>query len=342
MKIIYSADHHLQNPKHVFWQGELEKYHECPERAESILSGIEQRRLGEILVPQVFDLSILEQVHDSGYLHFLQSIWQRAAVENPEGRDLFPASYVPQGRCVNPPAAVTAQLGYYAFDMSAPISAGTWNAVHTSANVALTGQQLVMRGEQAVFSLCRPPGHHAGIAYCGGFCFLNNAALAAQAMRNNGAARVAILDVDFHHGNGTQEIFYRRSDVMFLSLHGHPDQHYPFFSGHRDECGEGEGYGFNHNYPMHTSGSHGELWFQALELALEEIVRYKPDALVISLGVDTYKNDPISAFDLYSEDYFILGEKLAGLNLPTLLVMEGGYDVDAIAENVGNVLAGFG
>ena len=341
MKIIYRPDHYRQNPKGVFWQGQLDHYHESPVRAENILRDIEQRGLGEIIEPQLFEQALLERVHREDYLRFLRTVWQRAKPENPEGKDLFPACYVPRGQSAPPPEAVTAQLGYYSFDLSAPITEGTWDAAYASANVALTGQQLLMAGERAVFSLCRPPGHHAGISYCGGFCFLNNAALAAQALRDNGVSRVALLDVDFHHGNGTQDIFYQRSDVLFLSIHGHPDCHYPFFSGHRDERGAGEGHGFTYNYPLYASGSRGELWFEALDSAFGEIKRFKPEVLVVSLGVDTYKNDPVSGFELSTEDYLVIGQKLSALALPTLFVMEGGYNVEAIGENVGNVLAGF-
>jgi acetoin utilization deacetylase AcuC-like enzyme len=206
--------------------------------------------------------------------------------------------------------------------------------------VAITAQRLVAQGAPSAFALCRPPGHHAGSDFYGGYCFFNNAAIAAQAFIDNGARRVAVLDVDFHHGNGTQEIFYRRNDVLFCSLHGHPEDEYPYFSGYEDETGEGAGDGFNANFPLRP----GTAWAQyrpALAAALKRIDAYGADALVISLGVDTYENDPISSFKLKCEDYLRLGEMIAGAGRPTLFVMEGGYAVEEIGINTVNVLTGF-
>ena len=174
----------------------------------------------------------------------------------------------------------------------------------------------------------------------GGYCFLNNAAIAAQTLRDNGMKRVAIVDVDFHHGNGTQDIFYRRDDIMFASLHGDPMDAFPHFLGHADETGAGEGVGFNHNYPM-PPGTTFDVWRRALKDALEKVAAYQPDALVISLGVDTFETDPISFFKLKSEDFTTYGADIAAVNLPTLFVMEGGYDIAEIGLNTVNVLTGF-
>ena len=186
----------------------------------------------------------------------------------------------------------------------------------------------------------RPPGHHAHHDLYGGYCFLNNAAIAAQGFRDAGAARVAILDVDFHHGNGTQDIFYRRSDVLFCSLHGDPRDAYPYFLGYKDETGEGEGEGYNFNYPM-PPGTGFEVWDSALAAACRKINAYKPDVLIVSLGVDTFKDDPISFFKLTSDDFKSYGARIARLKRPTLFVMEGGYAIAAIGLNTVNVLEGF-
>ena len=209
-----------------------------------------------------------------------------------------------------------------------------------SANVALTGQALVAGGKRAAFALCRPPGHHAAADVYGGFCFLNNAAIAAQAWRDDGAGKVAILDVDYHHGNGTQSIFYKRADVFFASLHGRPAQEFPFFLGYEDETGTGAGEGCNRNYPL-PWGSGWAPWRDALEDSCRRIEAYTPDALVISLGVDTFKDDPISRFTLESANYLELGARIAALGRPTLFVMEGGYAVEEIGVNAVNVLTGF-
>ena len=174
----------------------------------------------------------------------------------------------------------------------------------------------------------------------GGYCFLNNAAMAAQAFLRDGARRVALLDVDFHHGNGTQDIFYARDEVLYLSLHGRPEDAFPHFLGYADECGEGAGEGFNRNYPM-PPNTRFSVWFDAMKDACRRIEKYSPDALVVSLGVDTFKDDPISFFKLESDDFVRYGEALGQLKLPTLFVMEGGYAVSEIGLNTVNVLDGF-
>ncbi len=212
--------------------------------------------------------------------------------------------------------------------------------IYSSAQVALTAQEHMRQGARSAFALCRPPGHHAGGDFMGGYCFLNNAAIATQAFLDQGARRVAILDVDYHHGNGTQDIFYRRDDVLFASIHGDPRVEYPYFLGYADERGEGAGEGCNHNYPL-AHGSGWDLWSAALDDACVRIAGYAPDALVISLGVDTYKEDPISQFKLDSPDYLRMGERIARLGLPTLFIMEGGYAVEAIGINAVNVLQGY-
>jgi len=231
-------------------------------------------------------------------------------------------------------------LGYYAMAIETALTSGTWQAALASASCATTAQKLVTSGQREVFSLCRPPGHHAASDLYGGYCFLNNAALAAQGFLNDGATRVAILDVDFHHGNGTQDIFYERDDVLFLSLHGDPVHAFPHFLGYADETGSGKGEGFNVNYPM-PPGTPFDVWGEALSASLAEITRYKPDALVISLGVDTFEKDPISFFKLTSPDFVTCGSMIAELDMPTLFVMEGGYAVSEIGTNTVNVLNGF-
>jgi len=238
------------------------------------------------------------------------------------------------------PTNIDGQLSHYSFDAGTPITAGTWTAITASANVALTGQALVASGDPVAFALCRPPGHHAGSDFYGGYCFLNNAAIAAQAFRDAGAGKVAVLDVDYHHGNGTQEIFYRRGDVLFASIHADPRQEYPFFLGHADETGEGAGGGCTLNLPL-PWGSGWRDYRPALDQALAAIRRFGADALVVSLGVDTFEHDPISQFKLVHDDYARMGEMIAGAGLPTLFVMEGGYAVEAIGINVANTLEGF-
>jgi acetoin utilization deacetylase AcuC-like enzyme len=220
------------------------------------------------------------------------------------------------------------------------ICAGTWQAARAAADVALTGASQINEGARAAFALCRPPGHHAARDLYGGYCFLNNAAVAAQHLRDLGAVRVAILDVDFHHGNGTQDIFYDRSDVLYTSLHGDPAEAFPYFSGYADETGMGDGVGFNLNFPL-PPGTQFDVWRDTLDAALSRIANFRADALVVSLGVDTFAEDPISFFRLRSPDFSTYGRMIGECAIPTLFVLEGGYAVGQIGINVVNVLQGF-
>ncbi len=340
MKTIYTDDHRLQNGKAELIDGKLLPCFEMPRRAEIVIARVREVGLGEVLPPETFGRAPLERVHKKSFLDFLEGAW---AAWTAAGRDwdALPLVWQVRGlRADREPDSIDGKLSYFSFDAGTPITAGTWQAASAAADVALTGQKLVGQGERAVFSLCRPPGHHAARDYYGGYCFLNNAAIAAQAFRESGAAKVATLDVDYHHGNGTQTIFYDRPDVLFCSLHGHPSQEFPFFLGYEDETGEGEGAGFNVNYPLHW-GSGWDTWSGALDDACRRIGAYGPEALVVSLGVDTFKDDPISQFTLDSPNYLEVGQRIAALGLPTLFVMEGGYAVEEIGVNAVNVLMGF-
>ncbi len=250
---------------------------------------------------------------------------------------MWPARRFRQDRI---PESIGGKLGYYALAGETTISEGTWEAALASANVALSAGKKISSGEHSAFALCRPPGHHATGDLFGGYCFFNNAAVSAQSMLDDGAQRVAILDVDFHHGNGTQDIFYARDDVLFASLHGDPMHAFPYFLGHSDETGSGAGDGFNVNFPM-APGTDFAAWAAALDEACRRISDFAPDALIVSLGVDTYKDDPISFFKLDSDDFKTYGERISRLDLPTLFVMEGGYAVQEIGINTVNVLTGF-
>ncbi len=340
MKTIYSADHALQRGRAELIDGQLLPCFEKPERAELILARVKAMDLGGVAGPAPLDPGALARVHTPAYLAFLAQAWD-AWVAFHGDRDALPLCWGVRGfHRDRVPEVIDGQLSHYSFDAGTPITAGTWRAATSSAAVALTGQALVTAKERGVFALCRPPGHHAAADVYGGYCFLNNAAIAAQGFLDAGAGRVALLDVDYHHGNGTQDLFYRRRDVLFLSLHADPRQEFPYFLGYGDETGAGEGEGFNVNYPL-PWGTGFDGWFAALEDACSRIGRYAPDVLVVSLGVDTFKGDPISQFTLESDDFVVLGERLARLGLPTLFVMEGGYAVEAIGVNAVNVLLGF-
>jgi acetoin utilization deacetylase AcuC-like enzyme len=339
MLTVYSDDHRLRNVRTELHGGLLVPPHECPERAGFVLERLRAVGLGDVVAPVRHGLDPVLRVHDAGFVEFLGRAWRDWEATGNRGEaipDCWPARRMAQRR----PDSIAGQLGYYAMAGETSIGPGTWEAVQAAADVALSGAKRLAGGERGVFSLCRPPGHHAARDLYGGYCFLNNAAIAAQSLRDGGAARVAILDVDFHHGNGTQDIFYDRDDMLFVSLHGDPLQCFPYFSGHADETGAGAGLGFNLNLPM-PRGTAYDGWSAALSRGLDAIRAFRADALVVSLGVDTYEGDPISSFKLSSDDFSRYGRAIGGLGLPTLFVMEGGYAVADIGINVVNVLTGF-
>ena len=339
MRTVYSERHRLQDGKAELVDGRLLPCFEMPRRADLILAEVKARRLGEVVGPDAFGKPPLARVHDPRYLAFLETAWDEW-VQAHGAYDALPLVWAIRGHRNREPTTIDGRLSYFSMDAGTPITAGTWEAATASADVALTGARLVASGEKAVFALCRPPGHHSGPDHLGGYCFLNNAAIAAQWLRDQGAERVAILDIDYHHGNGTQIVFYDRADVLFLSIHGDPAEEYPHFLGYADEVGAGAGEGFNHNYPLPWGTGFGR-WREALDDALAKIGTYAPEALVVSLGVDAFKGDPISKFVLESADFTAAGERIGGLDLPTLFVMEGGYAIEPIGINAVNVLAGF-
>lgn len=339
MLTVYSDKHFLRDSKTELYGGQLVPPFECPVRAEHVLERVKQVGLGNIAAPQSFADEVITRIHKADFIHFLATCWKDWQAEGYEG-EAIATCWPARGMQQRVPTHIEGKLGYYALAAETAISSGTWEAARSSADVALTAQASIAGGANAAFALCRPPGHHAAGDMFGGYCFINNAAVAAQAFIDQGAGRVALLDVDFHHGNGSQAIFYERDDVMFLSLHGDPRDAFPHFLGYADEAGANDGAGFNHNYPM-GPGTAFDTWGDALDNACRKIARYSPDALVISLGVDTFENDPISFFKLTSDDFKRYGGRIAQLGLPTLFVMEGGYAVEEIGLNAVNVLEGF-
>jgi len=338
MLTLYSDEHRKRDAKTELSGGLLVEPFERPSRMDYVLKRIDEVSLGPVEAPRDFGLDPILKIHDAGYVSFLETAWQEWQDAGMEGEAIassWPARRMAQKR----PHDIDGKLGYYALAAETSITNGTWEAALASANVAIEGAMRLL-DEKAVFSLCRPPGHHAAFDMYGGYCFFNNAGLAAQNLLDQGLSRIAILDVDFHHGNGTQDIFYARDDVLFISLHGRPEDEFPHFLGYADEIGEGIGKGFNLNFPM-PKGTGFETWRNALQLAMQRIADYAPDALVISLGTDTYENDPISSFKLKSDDFMTFGGDLAKLKLPTQFVMEGGYAIDEIGINAVNVLQGF-
>ncbi len=342
MITFFSEQHALHSPEYEFYRGERVPCFESPQRASFVQQALLQ--LGhELRSPNLDSTSTLAQVHSPRYLAFLQAAWQQWLAVDPENatRQPFPSVWpVRSLRSDVEPHNFTAKLGLYSMDNGSPIVAGTWAAAKAGADAAVSAATMLRLGEKGVFCATRPPGHHAGADFMGGYCFINNAAVAAQALLNKGCARVAVLDVDYHHGNGTQSIFYDRADVLFVSIHGDPSTEYPFYLGHVDEVGEGSGHGYNLNLPLPARSSLAK-WFAALETACTRVQRHNADALVVSLGLDTFAGDPISTFALQSSDFVTLGARLKKLGLSTIFVLEGGYSAAELGVNAANVLAGF-
>ena len=330
------------------FRGRLVDCHEVPQRLEHVLSELERRPVGELLTPSG-DLPLDEallRVHSPEYLTFLSTAWDEWVSLSPDNvnRDALPSVWPLPGnqafRMDRPPLNFAAKLGQYAFDAGTPLMSGSWTAAREGAACALAAAQAVSKGESSAVALTRPPGHHAGRGYMGGYCFLNNAAIAAQHLRSQGLQRIAVMDIDYHHGNGTQAIFDERSDVYTVSIHGDPQTEYPFFLGHADERGTGPGEGYNLNFPL-PKGTAFETWYGSLQKALQVIADFSPQALVVPLGLDTYEGDPISGFKLKSVHYLQVGRALASLRLPTVFTLEGGYAVADFGRNTVNVLEGF-
>lgn len=341
MRIYFSENHRAHFPQGELHGGELVTPFERPSRIEYILARLRERGMDDLHDPGPVDMAPIETLCDPGYLRFLQTAWDEWTEEGFSGEIIaasFPARRMQSAR---PPRNIDGKVGYYALASETAITSGTWSAACSSAASAQSATAHVLSGAPSAFALCRPPGHHATADMYGGYCFINNAALAAEALRAGGASRVAILDIDFHHGNGTQDIFYARDDVFFASLHGAPEDAFPYFLGYADETGTGAGVGATANYPM-PPGTDYATWSKELDEALTRIRATKAEALVVSLGVDAYKDDPISFFKLDSPDFLDAGRRIGALGLPTVFCMEGGYSIANVGINTVNVLEGFG
>jgi len=342
VKSIFTDQHQLHNPQHEIFRGERVPCYEAVSRGDIVRDALLAHG-HEVSAPTEDAWPLLARVHDPRYLSFLEGAWAEWIALDPanSASQPFPSVWpIRSLRADVEPADFIAKLGFYSMDNGTPLAAGTWTAVCAAADAAVTAARLVVAGERAAFSATRPPGHHAGRDFMGGYCFLNFSALAATALKDGGAKRVAILDVDYHHGNGTQSLFEERADVFTLSIHADPRHEYPFYLGHADETGRGEGLGANANYPL-APGASNATWFAALEEAIARIEAFAPEALVIPLGLDAFSGDPLSSFHLTGDDFERLGARLKGLGLPTMFQLEGGYAVEELGENAARVLNGF-
>ena len=329
MRCFWDDRQRAHAPAGEFFNGQLHPAAEHPGRVDAILAAI-----GGTEQPEDRGIEPLLRVHSADYLAFLQSAHSRW-VEAGRAGDAFPYTFPVVGRRSVELERVDALLGRYSFDTSTPIGAGTWDAAYWSAQTALAALDCVIHGAGPAFALCRPPGHHAGPDYCGGYSFLSNAAVCAEAAVASGLERVAILDVDYHHGNGTQDILAGRDDVVFASIHADPATDYPFYWGHADESR-----GNVLNLPL-PRGTDWTAYEPALLEAIDWIGRAAPQLLIISFGADTHEADPISHFRLRTSDYAPMSRRIGGLAVPTLIVMEGGYAVEALGANVAGFLGSF-
>lgn len=326
LRIIPNPQHSLHATHDLIVDGQPFVVEELPQRAEILLQAVTAAGLGPVTAPIDYGLEPIRAVHAPDYLDYLQTIYAECAAYYHAERPVLPETFAtrhPRHRSRHS----IGRKGYYCFGTGSPILAGTWTAAYWSAQAALTAAQALRDGEQAAYALCRPPGHHAAADLYGGFCYLNNAAIAARALEE----RVAILDIDYHHGNGTQEIFYRDPGVLFCSLHAHPDDEYPFYWGTAEECGEDEGLGYNSNWPLPLHTPDGP-YLQALDQALERIASFAPRYLVVSAGFDLAAGDPVGAFEISLDGLHTIGRRIAGLGLPILIVQEGGYNLDRLGE----------
>jgi acetoin utilization deacetylase AcuC-like enzyme len=334
MRLFFDEAQRTHAPVRELHNGAFTAYAETPARIDAIL-----RTLGPVEAPEDRGETPILAVHSAPYVAFLKNaarLWQEAGREG----DAIPYTFPIRGRRPLDLTRIDAIIGAHSFDATTPITAEAWAASYGSAQSALAATHAVLDGDRAAFALCRPPGHHAGADYCGGYCHLNTAAIAAQAARDAGVARVAILDIDYHHGNGTQDIFYDRSDVFYASVHADPKTDYPFYWGHADETGDGEGAGTTLNLPL-PHGTQIDAFRAAQTAALDAIAAFDPGLLVVSFGADTWEGDPISLFNLTTPDYAVLAADIAARGWPTSIVMEGGYAVDALGHNVASFLGGF-
>jgi acetoin utilization deacetylase AcuC-like enzyme len=339
MKVYYSEAHRKHEPPFEVFDGGLRTpYMENPDRIDRILNALRQTQWAEILAPKDFGLDPIYAVHDRDYVDFLASSWTEwLASEAKDKSTLLPSTFALR-RHPQKPTSLLGRAGYYMMDLSACIVEGTYAAALASAHCALGAAEAIANGEPSVFALCRPPGHHAGKDYAGGYCFINNASVAANWLSSKGT--VALLDVDYHCGNGTQDIFYERKDVLTISIHADPNFEYPHYAGFANETGTGAGLGYHKNFPL-EKGVDDARYLSALEEALGLIRQFAPDYLIVSTGMDIYADDPLGTIKVTTKGIGEIGKRISALDLPAAIVMEGGYNNEALGRNIVEFLTAF-
>ncbi len=337
MKAVFSAMQLGHAPSRFLSKGYIVGYPESPDRARALLEGARQSG-AQICAARKFDDALFSGVHSARYVDFLRNGFAEWAAIEGTAPEMM-ASLRPMGGALNDSGHIMAKAGRFMMDFSCAITEKTWAAVSASAMTGLTAAELCLKGEPVSYALCRPPGHHAYGNKAGGFCYLNNSALVAQQLRG-AHERVAILDVDVHHGNGTQAIFYRRPDVLTVSIHADPAVYYPYYWGGAGEDGEAEGAGYNLNLPVDV-GSGDDVWLAQLDVALKRISEFQPGALVIALGLDAHEADPLKGGSVTQGGFARIAEQIASLGLPTVIVQEGGYLTEHLSDNLAMFLAAY-
>jgi len=345
MRAFYHPDQAKHDPQQYMRFGQIVAPKDLPERTGRLLGALARHGVSPEL-PAEHGTDAILAVHDEGFVRFLEGLWERWLALPERGPEAWPNTFPYwSGRtdeAVRPacrPTGIIGQMGWYLGDLSVPVGEHCWLSTLRSAQTALSGADAILAGERSVYALCRPSGHHARADRASGFCYLNNTAIAAQRLRS-AFAKVAILDVDAHHGDGTQQIFYRRDDVLTISVHADPVNYYPFFTGYEDERGSGAGEGYNINLPLAPGAGRAEM-DAAVERAGRAIREFGAEVLVVALGYDAHKDDPIGVLQLEAGDFGAIGAKVKALGLPTLVVQEGGYAIEAIGDCLDAFLGGF-
>jgi acetoin utilization deacetylase AcuC-like enzyme len=343
MQVVYSPRHLAHDIDTETFMGVPVPANEVAERAERIRSALEADGGFSFVAPTEHGEAPITAVHAPGLVRFLATAWSELRAQNVPraflSADTYPNVAMFEGmsaetveRIAREPRQIGGRAGFWGLDSAAPLVAGTYDAARAAVDVALSAADLVLNGAPAAYGLCRPPGHHAARSMYGGYCYFNNAAIAAESISAATGERVAILDVDFHHGNGTQQIFWRRGDIRYVSIHADPDRQYPYFLGRADETGEGEGAGANLNIPLPAGATNAD-YLAATDHAIDLVGEAPGSIVVVSLGFDTYGLDPIGDFALTTEVYHEVGRRVAALGRRMVILQEGGYHRPSLGEN---------
>lgn len=339
MRVFFNSRHDAHDGAGEMHHGRMVPCFENARRIPIIRDAVAHAIKAQLFDPKDHGMEPIRAIHDPDYLDFLETAWDGWTKAGNSG-DAFPYVWPTAGFSGGKPEHISARLGQYAISSDTPITQGTWKAAYWGAQTVISAAEAAWSDNESSFALTRPPGHHAHANRYGGYCFLNNAAIAAQHMIAKGAKKVAILDIDYHHGNGAQDIFYERGDVLTISIHADPTHQFPFFMGYANETGRNDGQGANLNVPL-PGGSDFGAWGAGFAKAMQKLLTWQADALVVALGVDAHEAEPICDFKLQTDDFNRIGQMIGRLGLKTMFTMEGGYSHDVIGLNVAAVLSGF-